>query len=243
MSSRARVFAPLLFAASVVAPVAADQAPATAPAATPAAAPARSIAPRIDRLVDRVWIVEQSSGTPPTGALYVFLSDNTLAVSSASRTPYVGTWAEDVNGLVITERNVTSKVEVLELTASALRLRIAPPKGAAIEVGFVPAVKPPEPPPQPVMPTAAAPPPVPVGIPYQCGADRIRVAMDEGKVYVVWADGTSTVLRETGGADATPTRRIYSDGQVRLIEDTSESFTRILFARAGFRPRPCTSAR
>ncbi|WP_239489926.1 hypothetical protein [Luteitalea sp. TBR-22] len=242
MPSLTRALVPWFVAASVVAPLAAGQAPAQAPAA---AARSAAIAPRIDRLVDRVWIVDASTGTPPKGALYVFLSDNTLAVSSAARTPWVGTWAEDVNGLVVTERNVTSKVEVLELTAETLRLRIMPPKGAANEVTLVAAVKPPPPPPQPVMPTTAAAPaaPVPMGIPYQCGADRIRVAMDEGKVYVVWNDGTSTVLRETGGADASPTRRIYSDGQVRLIEDTSESFTRIMFARAGFRPRPCTSAR
>ena len=157
----------------------------------------------------------------------------------------MGTWAEDVNGLVVTERNVTSKVEVLELTGETLRLRLAPPKGPVAEVTFLAAVKPPPPPPQPVMPTAAAAPaaPVPLGMPYQCGADKIRVAMDDGKVYVVWSDNTSTVLRETGGADATPTRRVYSDGEIKLIEDTSMSFSRIFFARAGFRPRPCTSAR
>lgn len=239
-----RALVPMLAAACVVAPTDARQAPAT-PGSAPVA-PARTTAapPRIDKLVDRVWIVEESGGTPPRGALYVFLSDNTLAVSSASRSPSMGTWAEDVNGLVVTERNVSTKIEVLELTGERLRLRVSPPRSAASEVTFTAAVKQ-APPPQPVSPppTPAAQPAVPLGIPYQCGADRIRVAMDEGKVYVVWNDGTSTVLRETGGADATATRRVYSDGQVRLVEDTSESFTRILFARAGFRPRPCTSAR
>ena len=37
--------------------------------------------------------------------------------------------------------------------------------------------------------------------------------------------------------------RMYSDGQLRVVEDTSESFTRVLFARPGFRPRACTPAR
>ena len=36
---------------------------------------------------------------------------------------------------------------------------------------------------------------------------------------------------------------MYSDGQLRVVEDTSESFTRVLFARPGFRPRACTPAR
>ncbi len=84
---------------------------------------------------------------------------------------------------------------------------------------------------------------VPVGSPFRCGADALRVAFEGDAAYVTWPDGTAVVLREIKTADATPSRRTYSDGQLRVVEDTSETYTRVLFARAGFRPRPCTSTR
>lgn len=94
--------------------------------------------------------------------------------------------------------------------------------------------------------TAAAPAPAPVaplGAPYQCGADTFRVAFEDNKAYVTWPDNTVLVLPEVRGADATASRRTYSDGQYRVVEDTSESFTRVFFARPGFRPRPCSARR
>ena len=83
----------------------------------------------------------------------------------------------------------------------------------------------------------------PIGAPYRCGGDTFRVAFDEDKAYLTWPDNTVVVLREVKVPDSGPSRRTYTDGQLRVVEDTSESFTRVLFARPGFRPRPCSSTR
>jgi hypothetical protein len=207
---------------------------------------------RLERLVDRVWVVESSSTLPP-GGMYVFLSDNVLVTSSTGKPAAVGTWAEDVTGLVITERGTTSKVDVLELTPERLRLRV---KGkTSVDITFAPAIRPPAPAP-PVTtsnagadssPTAAAAKPaapvVPIGTPYRCGGDAFRLAFEGDNAYVTWPDGTSVVLREVKTAEPAASRKTYSDGQIRVVEDTSEAYTRVLFARPGFRPRPCSPAR
>ena len=222
--------------AAGAAPVQASREPATSDSET-----------RIDRLVDRVWVAE-ASGTVPAGAMYVFLSDNVLVTSATGKPPSLGSWAEDVTGLVITEKGTTTRVDVLELTAQRLRIRIHGKTPA--EVTFAPAIRPPEPPPATVVSgapdtraAAAAPPPPVIGVPYRCGADALRIAFENGKAYVTWPDGKTVALAETRSPETTPSRRWYSDGQVRVVEDTSEAFTRVLFARPGFRPRACTLAR
>jgi len=227
------------------------QAPST-PAAPPADAASPLLAINIDRFVDRVWVVDAATAVAP-GSLYVFLSDNVLLTSPKGGTPTVGTWAEDVDGLVLTVKGRSSKVAVLELTAERFRFQM---KGATpqAEVTLVPAIKPEPPPPvqtaaapaptpAPVAPPAPAPVAAPVGAPYRCGGDTFRLAFDEDKAYLTWPDNTVVVLREAKGADSSPSRRTYTDGQLRVVEDTSESFTRVLFARPGFRPRPCSSTR
>ena len=224
--------------------------------ASPTTVGARATLPvRVERLIDRVWVVEAST-TVAAGSLYVFLADNVLVISPKGGTPSVGTWAEDVEGLVITEKGRSSKVDVLELTAERLHLRVKGPRAAA-DITLAPAIppEPPRPQPEPTTTTAAgsaspaapAPAPSPVvapgGAPYRCGGDTFRVAFEGDKAYLTWPDNTVVVLNETRVADAPASRRTYSDGQIRVVEDTSETFTRVLFARPGCRPRPCTSTR
>ena len=216
-----------------------------APAAQEPRPPAAPV--RIERFIDRVWIVEAGSAMPP-GSVYVFLADNVLVIAPKGGSPVLGTWAEDVDGLVLTEKGRQTKVAVVEATPQKLRLRLTGGK-TPTELTLAPAITPqPEPPPattaaaNDATPTPAAPPaPVsPGGAPYRCGADTFRVLFDGDKAYLTWPDNTVLVLRETRTADSQPTRRTYSDGEYRVVEDTSESFTRVLFARPGFRPRPCS---
>jgi hypothetical protein len=232
-----------LTAAALPAQARASQAPAT-PASTP---PSAAVAPSpltLERFVDRVWVVDASTSVTP-GALYVFLSDNVLVVSPKEGTPAVGTWAEDVDGLVMTEKGRSAKIDVLELTADRFRLRVHTPR-TPTEITLVPAVRPAAPPAPATTTTdaqAAAPVVTPIGAPYRCGADTFRVAFEGNKAYLTWPDNTAVVLNEITVKDAPASRRTFSDGQLRVVEDTSESYTRVLFARAGFRPRPCTPMR
>jgi hypothetical protein len=256
ISSMRRLVLTLLVACAVTAaspraaaPDTPGQAGQTTPAATAAAKAGPPLPVKIERLIDRVWVVDASTAVAP-GSLYVFLADNVLVVSPKGGTPTIGTWAEDVEGLVITEKGRTSKVDVLDLTAERLQIRIKSAK-AANEITLSPAIRPePAPaPPQPTAATAAAPAPAPtrvvapIGAPYRCGGDTFRVAFDGDKAYLTWPDNTVVVLTEMRVADAPASRRTYSDGQIRVVEDTSEAFARVLFARPGFRPRPCSSTR
>ena len=263
MSVTSRRPALLLLAGCLTAIVTPQLAARHAQPAPSAAAAATAVDVRVDRFVDRVWIVA-SDGGPAEGTRYVFLSDNTLLVVGRDGALTSGTWAEDVGGFVFTERGSTStrgtsagvrvsKVEVLALTADAFRLRIAGPKGTT-DLTLTPAIAPPVPvTTTAVDPTAAgaatappratAPPVAPLGSPFRCGADTFRVAFENNKAYVTWPDGSVLVLDETKVPDAPLSRRTYTDGEHRVVEDTSEAYTRVLFARPGFRPRPCTPAR
>ncbi len=245
----------VLTGVSVALPMLVASLDAQAPAAssiTTAGPPAAPV--RIERLVDRVWVAEAGDGAAP-GSLYVFLSDNVLVVSPREGSPSLWTWAEEVDGLVMTQKGRSTRITVMELTAERLRLRLATPK-TPTEITFTAAIKPPAPPPAPSAPetgpaagnatTSATPPAVstPIGPAYRCGADIIRVAFDGSTAYVTWPDNTVLVLKETAGAaGASPSRRTYSDGQYRVVEDTSEASLRVLFSRPGFRPRPCTPTR
>ncbi len=215
-----------------------------APATPSSTTPAPPAPVRLERFVDRVWVVDASTAVA-VGSRYVFLSDNVLVVSVKDGTPVVGTWAEDLEGLVMTERGRSSKVDVLELTEERFRIRVNTPKKPT-DITLVPAITPPAPPPQvPATTAAQAPAPIvaPLGSPFRCGGDTFRVAFEDDKAYLTWPDNTVVVLKEVKVADAPASRRTYSDGQLRVVEDTSESFTRVFFARPGFRPRPCTSTR
>lgn len=253
-SFRSLLTALMLTGVPVVLPLLVASLDAQAPAAnaiTTAGPPAAPV--RIERLVDRVWVAEAGDGAAP-GSLYVFLSDNVLVISPREGSPSLWTWAEEVDGLVMTQRGRSTRITVVELTAERLRLRLATPK-APTEITFTAAIKPPAPPPAPSAPetgpaagnapASAAPPAVstPIGPAYRCGADIIRVAFDGSTAYVTWPDNSVLVLKETPVAGASPSRRTYSDGQYRVVEDTSEASLRVLFSRPGFRPRPCTPTR
>ena len=195
-----------------------------------------------------MWVVDAATTVAP-GSLYVFLSDNVLVVSARGGTPVLGTWAEDVEGLVMTEKGRSSKVDVLELTQERFRIRVNTPKKPT-EITLVAAIKAQAPPAQettatatPATPQGPAPIVAPLGSPFRCGGDTFRVAFEGDKAYLTWPDNTVVVLNEVKVPDAPGSRRTYSDGQLRVVEDTSESFTRVFFARPGFRPRPCTSQR
>ncbi len=250
------------FAVITAAPLAAQDAPVVS-SPPPAGEAGRDV--DVDRFVDRVWIVVPGSGVPE-GTRYIFLSDNTLLIAAANGTTATGTWAEDLGGLVITEKGPassrgsgatggSSKVEVLSLTPDSFRLRLAGPKGST-DISLRPAIAPPAAQAMTAVdPTAAGaaiaparapaptPPVAPLGSPYRCGADAFRVAFENNKAYVTWPDGSVLVLDETKVPDAPPSRRTYSDGEHRVVEDTSEVYTRVFFARPGFRPRPCAPAR
>ncbi len=216
--------------------------PVQPPASSAQASPAAPV--RLERFVDRVWIVDAATAVA-SGTRYVFLSDNVLVVAPTGGTPLIGTWAEDVDGLVTTEKGRTAKVDVLELTAERFRIRVN--ARTPYEVTLVPAISPPAAPAAPAAPstdTQAAPAvTTPIGPAYRCGADTFRLAFEGNTAYLTWPDNTVLVLKEVSVGDAPASRRTYSDGEFRVVEDTSEAFTRVMFARPGFRPRPCSSAR
>jgi hypothetical protein len=221
-------------------------------AAQPAAdaTPEAQVTPRLERFVDRVWVVESGAGVPD-GTRYIFLSDNVLVISASGKPPTTGTWAEGAEGLVITTGGRSQDVAVIEQAPERFRIRIGV-AGRARTITFAPAIPPPAP--APALTSTAVPegapagqvpaaPATPVGLPYQCGADRVRVAFEGDTAYVTLPDDTVAVLREVKTAETSASRRLYTDGQLRVVEDTSEAYTRVLFARPGFRPRPCTSTR
>ena len=250
----------ILWAGTHVAPVAARQAAAPARPAVQAAKPIPASALQADAFVNRVWVVESATGIAP-GAFYVFLANGVLVISHEGGKPAFGSWAEAAEGLVMTEAGLRYKVDVLELNASRFRIRIHNPK-TATEITFVPAVPRVEPAPAPSpeagSPTATAagtatPPPPAAAAPkvnrgplpssYRCGADVYGVAFESGKAYITLADGQQIVMNEMTVKDAPADRRTFSDGTLTFVEDTSEPYTRVLFARTGLRPRPCTSLR
>jgi hypothetical protein len=250
----------LFVAAGATPQVTARQASTPARPAAQTARPIPASALQADAFVNRVWIVESATGITP-GAFYVFLANGVLVISQEGGKPAFGSWAEAADGLVMTQGGLKYNVDVLELNPSRFRLRINNPK-AATEIVFTPAVPRVEPPVTPSPETAssaaaAATPPStpPVAAPaprvdrgplpssYRCGADVYGVAFESGKAYITLADGQLLVLNEVTVKDALADRRTFSDGRLTFVEDTSEPYTRVLFARPGLRPRPCTSMR
>jgi hypothetical protein len=79
--------------------------------------------------VDKVWRVEKSSaGT--VGTLYVFLSDGTLLIASATGTPALGAWTYDGGVLTMIEEGIPSKADILASSAEEFRIRSHNPRGA-----------------------------------------------------------------------------------------------------------------
>lgn len=119
-----------------------------APTPTPAAAPpaAESPAPPAPALqappppvsfINKVWSVGDSNAVAP-GQLYVFLSEGTLVIASATGTPSFGQWKEEGGELTMIEEGRPALVDVLNLTATEFKLRIHGP-GEPVDMTLVPA--------------------------------------------------------------------------------------------------------
>ena len=190
-----------------------------------------------------------ASPAAPAGALYVFLSDNVLVRSANGKPPSLGTWAEDVygpghhreghdvqGGRARTDSGTPPPPHQRQ---DARRNRRSPRPSAHR---------------RPHQPSRALP------MPARRLADRrrqsCRSGWPSGAVPIACASPSRTTRPTSRGLMARRWRcrkrnrprpatlaRMYSDGQLRVVEDTSESFTRVLFARPGFRPRACTPAR
>lgn len=97
----------------------------------PAAAPAEP------SFVNRVWAVAESRQVA-LGELRVFLSEGTLVMASPHAKPALGTWRRQNGELTITEEGLEYRVDILELTDDAFRIRIFSP-GDPVEILFRPA--------------------------------------------------------------------------------------------------------
>ncbi len=95
-------------------------------ACAPAAAPS---------FENRVWRVAESTAVAP-GQLYVFFSDGTLVITSATGTPALGTWKRDGDGIVMIEEGRPYRVEVLALTDAEFSIRSHNP-GPPVDIRFV----------------------------------------------------------------------------------------------------------
>jgi hypothetical protein len=113
----------------VAAPAAATPPAAAAPALAAPAAPAS--------FINRVWSVAESPSVAP-GQLYVFLSEGTLVIASATGTPTLGRWQEEGGELQMIEEGQPAVVDVLNLTATEFKIKIHGP-GEPIDMTLVPA--------------------------------------------------------------------------------------------------------
>ncbi len=114
-------------------------------------APSRPATPPINQtaadapvgFVNRVWRVAESTGVAP-GQLYVFLSEGTLVIASATGTPLLGRWERTGAGLTMTEEGLAYPTDILSLTADEFRIRSHNP-GQPVETRLVPADRDPQP--------------------------------------------------------------------------------------------------
>ena len=201
--------------------------------APPAIAPDAAQPGRLAGLSDVVWVSE--GGDVAEGTLYVFLSTNVLVISSAGSTPTLGTWAADADGLVVREHGIAYEVDVVELSADRLRVRIHNP-GTPTDVTFSRADRRQERPDR--RPSGRTRGPAPSF--YRCAGATYQVAFEGGAAHVTTPEGTSLVLAEMKVAEAPASRRTFSNGALTFVQDTSESYTRVLFARGRALPRPCS---
>lgn len=96
--------------------------------------PAPTAAPTF---VNRVWRVAESSAVA-SGQLYVFLSEGTLVVASATGTPALGRWSRSGEGLTLVEEGQSYPTDIVSLTADEFRIRSHNP-GPAVDIRLVPA--------------------------------------------------------------------------------------------------------
>jgi len=113
----------------------AQPAPATVVEPTPATSPAPAAAS--PSFVNKVWQVAESEQVA-AGSLRVFLSDGTLVMADPQSTPALGAWRYDDGRLTIIEESREYPTDILDLTESALRIRMRGP-GEPVEMLLAPA--------------------------------------------------------------------------------------------------------
>ena len=99
--------------------------------------PPRAAAAVTPAFANKAWQVVAPS-TIPAGAIYVFLSDNTLLITSATGTPSLGRWMMSGTEMVMIEEGMRYRTEVLESSAGRLALRQHNPAGT-VSLIFAPA--------------------------------------------------------------------------------------------------------
>jgi hypothetical protein len=105
--------------------------------APPQPAPAPPKAAVAPAFVNKAWRVVAPSDIP-AGAIYVFLSDNTLLISSATGTPALGRWTMSGPEIVMIEEGMSYRTEILQSTSERLVLR-QHNRGGTINLVFAPA--------------------------------------------------------------------------------------------------------
>lgn len=92
---------------------------ATEPATPATESPTESAEPSF---VNRVWKVGPSSDISP-GALYVFLEEGTLVMTSAGNKPSFGSWKFENRALTMVEEGISYPTDILKLTDTEFHIR------------------------------------------------------------------------------------------------------------------------
>jgi hypothetical protein len=103
----------------------------------PKETPVGPVTPPPPGWVNRIWRVTSGSDIP-TGALYVFLGDQTLLITSPNATPMVGRWMQNGDGLVMIEEGLSYQTDIVEQSSQRLVLRQHNP-GGTVTLVFTPA--------------------------------------------------------------------------------------------------------
>ena len=111
--------------------------PAPAPVVEPTPAASPAVAAASPSFVNKVWQVAESEQVA-AGSLRVFLSDGTLVMADPQSTPAFGAWRYDDGRLTIIEESREYPTDILDLSESALRIRMHGP-GEPVEMLFEPA--------------------------------------------------------------------------------------------------------
>lgn len=99
--------------------------------------PAQDAASAPVGFVNRVWRVQSSTSVQP-GAIYVFVSDGTLLMTSPQSRPALGTWTLVDGVFTMVEEGIPYKTDIVSLTPNELKIRSHNP-GEPVEITMVPA--------------------------------------------------------------------------------------------------------
>jgi hypothetical protein len=93
--------------------------------------------------VNRVWRVRSSTSVQP-GAIYVFVSDGTLLMTSPQNRPALGSWTLVDGVFTMVEDGIPYRTDIVSATRDELKLRSHNP-GEPVEITLAPAEVPPLP--------------------------------------------------------------------------------------------------